>query len=171
MPSTIVFRQRPDRKESSLVVTSVSKSGVHPNFLSCYIQVYSNILASCCARARASHKKPCFGILHALKCIYNKNLVKGTMSVKNLPRSRPHVSGFVCIRKHFVAVTLSVHTRIRRKLNAYGNRKLLKTVSRVETFDKATDPYTCGPLRYNITGGSARGKKVKQKNMADFGLF
>ncbi len=57
-------------------------------------------------------------------------------------KPRPHVSGFVCIRKHFVAVTLSVHTYP-------ANRKLLKAVSRVETFENATNPDTCGRAVYN----------------------
>ena len=73
-------------------------------------------------------------------------------------RPRPHVSGFVCIRKHFVAVTLSVHTypvktptvtvnfwkrspewkllktqQVRIRVDAC-NRNLLKTIMQINEF-------------------------------------
>ena len=58
--------------------------------------------------------------------------------IENLT-SRPRVSGFVFMRKHFIAPLRPYVS----DENAHCSRKRLKTVSRVETFENATKPDTC----------------------------
>jgi hypothetical protein len=57
-------------------------------------------------------------------------------------RPLAHVSGFIFFRKYFLLINVP-STRIRQKRKLL-NRKRLKTLSRVELFENATNPDTRG---------------------------